>query len=125
MIQSVKKYGLYDMILDCIDKNEFGNVNVWKKFVKKTVWDLEIIRWKVTCSMYSKLRNYNCCVKMIKLHPWWEFVKNYPFMFKKVSAVVSVLMGDQPRGLQIFDHERCQICFDFKIDSVFMYYLNV
>ena len=28
-------------------------------------------------------------------------------------------MGEQPRGMQIFDHVRCQICHDFSIDSAF------
>ena len=51
VIQSVKKYGLYDIILDYIDKNAFGNVIVWKKCVKETICDLEIIRWKVACSI--------------------------------------------------------------------------
>ena len=119
MLQSFKKYGLYEMLLDCIDKNDFGNVFVWKKLVKKSVWDLEYMQWQVTCSMYSKLCIYNRYASEMKLHPWWEYVKLYPFMFKKVSAVMSVLMGDQPRGMQIFDQVRCQICNDHKIDSSF------
>ena len=57
--------------------------------------------------------------RMLLLHPWWVYVKFYPFMFKKVSAVMSILMGDQPRGLQIFDQVRCQICNDHKVDSSF------
>ena len=119
MLQSFKKYGLYEMLLNCMDKNDFGSVIMWKKYVKKSVWDLEYIQWQVTCSMYSKLKIYNISVKEIKLHPWWEVVKIFPYMFKKVSAVLSVLMGDQPRGLQIFDQLRCQICHDYKVDCAF------
>ena len=119
MLQSFKKYGLYEMLLDCIDKNEFGNVIEWKKLVKKSVWNMEYMQWKVTCNMYAKLCIYKHHVTEMKLHPWWEYVKFYPFMFKKVSAVLSVLMGDQPRGIKIFDQARCQICNDNKIDCSF------
>ena len=119
MLQAVKKYGLCDMIFECIDKNDFGNVIVWKNYVKKCVWELELQQWQISCRMYCKLNIYNNYVKEIKLHHWWIFVKFYPSFCKMTASVISVLMGEQPRGMQIFDKVRCQICHDFSFDSAF------
>ena len=107
------------MVCDCLDKNDFGNTIMWKKFVKKQVWDLEILQWKLTCSMYDKLNVYNRCVHEMKLHPWWMFVKFYPSFFKMTAAVISVLMGEQPRGFQIYDKKKCEICRNNDIDCSF------
>ena len=119
MLQAVKKYGLFNMIFDCIDKNDFGDILVWKKYVKKCVWDLELQQWQITCSMYNKLDVYNRYVNEIKMHPWWIFVKFNPSFCKMTAAVISVLMGEQPRGMQIFDQIRCQICHNYELDCSF------
>ena len=55
--------------------------------------------------MYSKLW------QRIGMHPWWHFCKDHPHMTRKVSAVVSVLCGVQPKGMQFnFNGSPCGIC---------------
>ena len=55
----------------------------------------------------------------IKIHPWWLFVKDDPIYCTKVSGVLAVLMGAQPKKYQRnFGHSRCKICGDFESENI-------
>ena len=113
MFDTAVKYGLDEIILKCVDENDFSNVCYWKSFVKKIIWDVEKYRWRSTCSMYPNLSYYNKHIDKISMHSWWLFVNKYPYMSSKVSALFSVLMGSEPRGLHIYDKNifnYCTIC---------------
>ena len=56
--------------------------------------------------MYHNLDIYNEVCSDISMHPWWLFTKRHPSLSYMVSAILSVLMGSQPRGFQVFDNVR-------------------
>ena len=52
------------------------------------------------------------------MHPWWKYVDKQPHMKRYVSALMAVLMGGQPKGLQCnFDSIKCKICSSGARDS--------
>ena len=100
-----------DYVKDCIEKNNFGDVSDWKNITKRIVWERERIRWKVTCAMYKELTLYNDAVQDIVIHPWWKFARKKCNLVKETSAVMAVLLGGQPRGMQInIEQSRCNLC---------------
>ena len=118
MIEAAKEYGLYGMIHACIEKGNFGSIDEWKKIVKENVWKNEVIKWNATCSMYRELNMYASSVKDIKLHSWWILSKVRPHLTKKISCVMSLLMGTQPPGLMCnFGSRVCNICYSGSTDN--------
>ena len=45
------------------------------------------------------------------MHPWWSLVARKPFLMRRVSSTITVLMGGQPSGMQCnFGQKRCMLC---------------
>ena len=69
--------------------------------------------------MYSSLNYYRVIVTDIKLHTWWVVAKNLPHLSKKISSLMSVLMGSEPIKLHCnFDSKYCHLCRSRTIESV-------
>ena len=117
MFESSKKYGLEQIIIRNLRNDSFENVNTWKKIVKQAIWELETIKWKATCLMYKELQIYRYSFEHISTHPWWLVAKKNPHLCKYISAVMGVLMGGQPSGIQIFDGILCKLCEDRRKDD--------
>ena len=114
----VRVYNLDDVVLSFIDNGDSKRIESTKRFVKSRVKDVEYIRWRYSCSFYSNLDMYLDVVTDMKPTIWWQFVQSQPTYFRKAAAVVSVLMGGQPKGLQCnFDSDFCQLCNDRLYDN--------
>ena len=50
--------------------------------------------------MYRSLNMYLNTNSDISMHTWWHSAKKYPNRTNRVSSVISVLCGMQPRGMQ-------------------------
>ena len=73
----------------------------------------DFYEWKSTCLLYASLNTYIDSVNTIRMHTWWIVNQKLPHLYKSISAVMAVLMGGQPSGLQRnFDRKLCQICCD-------------
>ena len=82
-----------------------------KAYIKDFIKNREQNRWKATCLMFSSLSLFRKATSNISLNCWWYYVKNKPAMFKRVSALVAVLMGSQPTGLtHNFGGKECGLC---------------
>ena len=93
-------------------------LNTTKSKVKNMIFNLEIQRWKATCMMYSGLSIYMKCVKTINMHVWWSLARVRPYLTYKISAVLAICMGNQPRGLQCnFNRKLCYLCHQRQLDS--------
>ena len=106
-------YNLDNVVLSFIDNGNAKRIDSTKRFVKSRVREVECNRWRYSCHFYSDLDLYLDVVTDIKPIVWWYFVQANPTYFRKAAAVVSVLMGGQPKGLQCnFDNVLCQLCTD-------------
>ena len=82
-----------------------------KKRIKSIIWDFEIKQWKSSCIMYPELKYYIKGVSEIRMIVWWSLARKHPHLMNKVSAVVAVIMGSQPKRLQCnFRHKLCRLC---------------
>ena len=52
------------------------------------------------------------------MHPWWLVARKCPHVCKHIAALMGVLMGGQPSGLQIFDGISCRLCGSRENDSI-------
>ena len=82
-----------------------------KNKVKRVVWEKEKMSWKASIMMYKELNIYSRCVPDIKELAWWRYARKFPHIKNKVSSVVAVLLGSQPKGMQRnFKTKICQLC---------------
>ena len=56
-------------------------------------------------------------IDKIAIHTWWVFSNKFPHLLRKVSSVVSLLCGTQPKGLQCFQ-TMCKLCANRQTDCV-------
>ena len=74
---------------------------------------MEKLRWRYSCMFYDDLNMYLEVVTDIKPIVWWSFVQSCPTFHRKAAAIVSILMGGQPKGLQCnFDSNVCGLCVE-------------
>jgi hypothetical protein len=110
-VKVITEYKLDDILRSHLTRNEFGKPSYWKHLIKRTVWHNEVIKWKLTCMLYSELRVYREVVTDIRLHTWWKVARDYPYLTRYVSCVLAVLLGGQPKGLQSnFGKSACRLC---------------
>ena len=111
MYELALKYKIDDRIRHAVMYDDTPNFHIEKHRIKQLVWLHENYRWKASCQLYSELSYYSKKVSKIALHPWWLFVKREVLYYKKVAAVLAILMGGQPSGLQRnYGRGSCKLC---------------
>ena len=119
MYDALDYYNLREKFLPCLGTRAFGELAYWKKLIKTTVWKYEKIQWFSSCYMYNSLNYYRIIVTDIKLHTWWDIAKHLPHLSKKISSLMSVVMGSEPIKLHCnFDSKYCGLCQSRTIESV-------
>ena len=114
----VKFYKLENVVLSFINDGSHNRIENTKRLVKCRVREFECNRWRYSCTFYSDLDMYLSIVTEIRPVVWWQFVQSYPTYLKKAAAVVAVLMGGQPKGLQCnFNSDTCKLCTDHALDN--------
>ena len=118
MFEVASRYDLVEMIKRAVLYDEIPVFARVKNNIKQMVWSHEINRWKTTCLLYKELLCYSDYVSKIVLHPWWYFVKHEVLYYKKVAAILSILMGGQPSGLQRnYRRTQCKLCHGFAAET--------
>ena len=113
MFRVAHRYGMTNLLRHCYLNKEFGAFTARKSLVKRVVWEYEWRRSRASCIMYPRLETYNRIVNDIKMNVWWIFCMYNPEWTTKVSCVMAVLLGTQPRQMQIFPdstYMTCQLC---------------
>ena len=114
----VSRYRLNDIITKYLNNAVDNNLKSTKRYIKEIIDKAEYQRWRASCMLYPELKIYLRGVSNIKMHVWWSLVQVHPHTFKKISAVMSVLMGNEPKGLQCFRvHNLCGLCSLRETDS--------
>ena len=86
-------------------------LNSTKSEIKTILLNFESMRWKASCLMYTELSIYTECVKSIKTHVWWFLARKRPYLIYKISALLSVCMGNEPKGMICeFRRRLCFLC---------------
>ena len=119
IMKYVKFYGLTETIELCARAGDWKLVAGLKVKVKKLIAEYETRAWKSTCVLYRRLSIYCDVVIDRRVIIWWKFVSRCSGAFKRVSAVVSLICGTQPRGLgaNYGRFARCQICTSYEMET--------
>ena len=119
MFEALQQYDLVDDVMTCFNSGEFGNIVAWKTLVKKRIWSYEYVKWKASVIIYDNLKIYSEAVSSITMHPWHLVARNKPHLAKKVSVIMSVIMGAQPVGIGCnYDEPFCKLCESRNRDTV-------
>ena len=114
----VKRFNMIDTLVNSLYSDNQGKISHYKKLVKKTVFDYEKFCWKVTMNLLHNLPFYDSCVLNITMHPWWCFVKASPRYYRKVSSILAIICGSQPKFHQCnFDNNLCGLCCDRQAET--------
>ena len=54
------------------------------------------MKWYATCILYGDLNIYSELVTSVKIHNWWIVTQKIPRIFKSLSSIMAILMGDNP-----------------------------
>ena len=77
----------------------------------ENIWKTEVIKWRLSCLLYKELDIYRDSIDGIEMNAWWSLLKLRPHLGKYASAVMAVLLGGQPSGLQCnFKGLSCLLC---------------
>ena len=118
MLNAVRQYGLTDMVKHYSICGKWDDVKKIKNQVKKIIWESERQRWKASCLMYKDLWIYNDNVFEIQTHAWWNYVKECPTAYHKVSSVIALLQGCQPKGMiRNISQRYCLLCNNSSLDG--------
>ena len=99
MLKVAVEYGIREKLMNGLVTSDYGNVNENKKFIKRIVKEKEFACWRSTCLLYDSLKLYMSITSTISMNAWWYFANYFPQFTKKVSAVIAVMCGAQPRGM--------------------------
>ena len=117
MLECAKRYGLQQYIFSDISCNDFNVYQERKRVIKRVIKETEIYQWKATCLIYKSLDVY-AEMASFRVHPWWMFARDMPHLFWKISGVVSLLMGGQPKGLKRnAEKSKCGLCVSNDSDN--------
>ena len=78
MFTYVKRYNLTELLVESLYKDNHGQISVYKNKIKNVVFKYEEYCWKATMFLLYDVPHYVYCVPDIRIHPWWNFVKNTP-----------------------------------------------
>ena len=113
-----KKYNLIQVISETLIDADPAKNMLRKNQVKSIVKNIDYQRWRATCLLYPELKVYCNSVQNIGYHVWWSLIQLNLYLFKYVSAVMALLMGKQPKGMQCFFKSKfCELCNDRLLDG--------
>ena len=113
-----KYYCLHDKLKQCIKDKNFDNLSVVKSLIKRVVKNNETARWKASCMLYRRLSLYQVYTVGIGMHAWWKVSMRFPFLCHKISLIMSLCVGTQPKGLQRnLGSNKRQLCGQPEIDD--------
>ena len=118
MVAYVHKFDLNEVVSSLINSASQKLSGTIKHLVRNKVYNIEYRRWRASCILYPKLNIYMAGVLSIRTHICWVLVHRYPHLFRKVSAVMALLVGSQPKYLQCFRLTRlCELCALCEMDT--------
>ena len=100
MYDTFVKYEMQNVLINSINSNDFMNIESMKALVKKVVWQHETECWKASKYLYPELDIFYKSINVIRINCWWRFAASCPHQTKKVSGLIAVLMGSEPKHLQ-------------------------
>ena len=111
MYKKAKQYGLENCVIKCLTSGNLSMIPYYKHIVKHTIWERENVMWKASAMMYKELGVYLKCISAIKILPWWLYAQKCPHHKVRISCIIAVLMGSQPKGMQRnIGKKKCHLC---------------
>ena len=106
-----EKYDFADIVHSFIENGDRNKLKNAETRVKNRIKEYELKRWQHTCMLYPELKVYMKVVNTIKPIIWWTYAQSHPHLVTKIAAVVALLCGNEPRGMQCnFDSKFCRLC---------------
>lgn len=94
----------------------------WRATVDRAVKDTQVVRWKMSCFMYQKLKNFTSFVPEAVLVQWWRVCKSRPDLTMKCKAVIALVVGehslDSGRGKYTYNSKLCKLCNAYAEETI-------
>ena len=114
MYNSACKYNFDNIIWDIIFSRTKVSFESLKRTCKSVIQEYEKQRSVATMIMYSNLKLYIQVFKInsnMSINAWWVAAKDHPQYMKCFWAVNYILLGSEPKGMQVqFGNRLCVLC---------------
>ena len=111
-------YQLENILNAATNPDVSNNVHVIKRLVKTAIWEYEYTSWRACQLLYPELESYYEVTLDMKFHTWWKIAQKWPCLTSKISCIMSLLFGCQPKTLQRnFDSKFCKLCTNQHIEN--------
>ena len=118
MYRYIRYFNCEHFMMRCIERGRWEDVKTIKIEVKSLILNNEIQRWRASSLMYKEMQLYCERVTELRMHAWWVFVRNSVTAFNKVSCVMALLVGSQPKSFQRnMGSRNCNLCTDICKDT--------
>ena len=99
IIDTFTKHGLFDVLYESIENGEYMNYQEFKRCAINKVNNVDIKRWKVTCSLYKSLTllNYRNINKYFP-NGWLVLAHKNPLVISKVRCIINILLNTYRLG---------------------------
>ena len=114
MYQTMKQYGLSEMVHQVLEKGRVGSYVNWKKRIVEKVMFIEAKRQFIALKLYPSLYVYNLCIKTIDLCAIWKLAVSNPKLKEKCRSVVSFMCAYNARYRMV----NCEFCDCNELDTV-------
>ena len=79
-----KKYNVYNILANGIEKGAYVSMTEWKSFVKKTIWDRANSCYIASYSICKSLKYGSLDMANIKMHTWWLIALKISTMYPRL-----------------------------------------
>ena len=93
ILQTAKKYGLLDIIVQSAYSGIYMNRLRWKRIVKQVIKMHEYKRHYISTYMYTKLVLYRSSMTHSAISPWWVHASRYPNERNSVVLLFRIIVG--------------------------------
>jgi hypothetical protein len=93
LIEMAIQYKLINFVMLCIEDNLCIEYEKWKSIIKKHIFDVDSLKWSLTCVLYNELVFYRRSIKEIEMHSWWSVTRHNPGVMRQVASVMALFNG--------------------------------
>ncbi len=101
---SVKKYALFDTVLESMECGCYMSLKEWKRVVRDRVLGLEKRVLKIRCKTFKSLIMLDTSI--LSTSSWWYHSYRYPRFLKNSRSIIRLLLNVNRRG-----KEKCIYCY--------------
>lgn len=128
LFEIAAKYNLTESVNNMLDTGFVPTKNTWRSAVNTAVNNLQHERWKMSCIMYKKLRDFVIYVPSAGMLQWWHVCRHSTVLSRKCKTLIRLIAGESNlssgNGRYMMNSTLCPLCCSYQEESVHHFLLE-